>query len=210
VKNALNKPFPRLAGPMSDLVELSRPSRSPGPSRSPEAAYLAIDDNHLYEFDDGRVEALPMPTNTHQAIVCYLHLALAAFVRAGGLGSVRVSPLPVRLWKEKYREPDVFFMAAEHASRIMDRSWDGCDLAMEVVSEGARNRKRDLIDKRSDYAKAGIPEYWIVDPKEKRIVVLTLKGKKYAVHGVFRPGKRAASRLLAGFSVDVTEVLSAK
>jgi Uma2 family endonuclease len=151
-----------------------------------------------------------MPTNTHQAIVCYLHLALAAFVRAGGLGSVRVSPLPVRLWKEKYREPDVFFMAAEHASRIMDRSWDGCDLAMEVVSEGARNRKRDLITKRAEYARAGIPEYWIVDPKEKRIVVLTLKGKKYAVHGLFRSGKRAASRLLPGFSVDVTAALTAK
>ena len=54
---------------------------------------------------------------------------------------------------------------------------DGADLAIEVVSEGAEARERDLETKRAEYARAGISEYWIVDPQESRITVLTLDGQ---------------------------------
>lgn len=49
-------------------------------------------------------------------------------------------------------------------------------LVMEVVSGGPQDRKRDLVIKRAEYAAAGIPEYWIVDPESRRITVLTLVG----------------------------------
>ena len=79
---------------------------------------------------------------------------------------------------------------------------------MEVVSEGAENRKRDLETKRQEYAEAGISEYWIVDPQEQRITVLTLDGQTYRVHGEFVPGMQATSVLLPGFSVDVESVFA--
>ncbi|MDB5291432.1 MAG: hypothetical protein JWL69_2673, partial [Phycisphaerales bacterium] len=82
------------------------------------------------------------------------------------------------------------------------------DLVMEVVSEdGCR---RDLEEKRRDYALAGIPEYWIVDPREQSITVLTLSGKQYIVAGEAHNGQKAASVLLKGFEVDVTAALSAE
>ena len=77
---------------------------------------------------------------------------------------------------------------------------------IEVVSE---DRSRDLETKRSEYARAGIPEYWIVDPKFARIIVLVLDGTSYAVRGEFGPGDRATSVLLPGFEVDVTAALAA-
>ena len=99
-------------------------------------------------------------------------------------------------------------MLAEHASRIGKEYWDGADLVMEVVSD--KNRPHDIKTKRVEYARAGIPEYWLVDPKKETITVLVLKGrsKTYTVLGTFRKGQSASSKLLAGFTVDVTEALS--
>ncbi|MBI3463073.1 MAG: Uma2 family endonuclease, partial [Planctomycetes bacterium] len=81
-------------------------------------------------------------------------------------------------------------------------------LVMEVVSEGAESRKRDLETKRREYAAAGIPEYWIVDPEEQKVTVLTLDGGTYRVHGEFRPGETATSVLLRGFAVAVRDVFA--
>ena len=78
-----------------------------------------------------------------------------------------------------------------------------------MVSRGKKSRTRDLVDKPVAYARARIPEYWIVDPQEQTITVLSLSGRSYKVHGVFRPGQRAMSKVLPGFSVDVAEVFAA-
>ena len=79
---------------------------------------------------------------------------------------------------------------------------------MEVVSEGEENRERDLEVKREEYAKAGIAEYWIVDPQEQRITVLTLDGQTYREHSVFGLGTQATSVLLPGFAVTVSDVFA--
>jgi Uma2 family endonuclease len=86
--------------------------------------------------------------------------------------------------------------------------WDGADLVMEVVSPDPKDRKRDLETKPREYARAGIPEYWIIDPEQGRIQVLTLEGKVYRVHGDFGAGTQATSALLPGFAADVDAVLA--
>ena len=77
----------------------------------------------------------------------------------------------------------------------------------EVVSED--DRRRDLETKRREYAQAGIPEYWIIDPERSRVVVLTLAGSRYRVHGEFTPGSRASSVLLPGLALEVSAVFAA-
>jgi Uma2 family endonuclease len=79
---------------------------------------------------------------------------------------------------------------------------------MEVVSPDPKDEERDWKDKRKDYARARIPEYWIIDPQKKRVRVLKLKSKTYRVHGDFGPGTQATSALLPGFAVAVDEVLA--
>jgi Uma2 family endonuclease len=74
------------------------------------------------------------------------------------------------------------------------------------VSGNKEDRRRDLVTKRKEYARAGIPEYWIVDPREERVLVLRLEGKCYKIHGDFSKGQAASSVLLPGFSVDVNEL----
>ncbi len=172
-----------------------------------EEEYLALDTNHLVEYSHGRIEVLPMPTQTHQWIVLYLFHMLTQYLRRTKRGVAIIAPFPVRLWPGKYREPDIAVMLAEHDERRHETHWDGADLVVEVVSR--QNRQHDWETKRREYAQAGIPEYWIVDPEERKIVVFTLKDDRYVVSGEYASGQEARSVLLEGFSVPVDEVWAA-
>lgn len=173
-----------------------------------EGEYLDLNrrTNRLIELSDGCVEVLEMPTLKHQLIIQFLYRALFAFVTPLKLGRVVVAAYPLRLWEGKFREPDLLFARAEHASWFGEEFAAGADLAIEVVSE---DRSRDLEKKRGEYEQAGIPEYWIVDPREERITVLRLENGAYVatVRGV---GERAESAVLTGFSVDVAAVFAAE
>jgi Uma2 family endonuclease len=169
--------------------------------------YLSLTDgtNQLVEFTDGKVEVLTMPTTAHQRILIFLFKCLSRFVEDRELGEVMIAALRVRLALHKFREPDIVFVRRENRSYIQERFWTGADLVVEIVSEDAESRERDYVTKRVEYAAAGIPEYWIVDPAEKRISVLTLVGSEYVSSGEFKSGEQAVSKLLAGFAVDVAE-----
>lgn len=92
--------------------------------------------------------------------------------------------------------------------RRQNEFWLGADLVVEIVSPD--KPKRDTEEKPIDYAEAGIPEYWIVNPLTDTITVLVLDGESYVEHGVFRRGDHAISKLLDGFRVSVDEVLDAR
>lgn len=170
---------------------------------------IALTRNWLVEYSDGCVEFLPMPTIEHQLIVRFLLDALRAFVDPQKLGMVLFAPLPVWLMPKEYREPDLIFNFMENHAKRKKSYYETADLVMEVVSADRRSHARDYDDKRRDYAKAGIREYWIVDPSEKRITVLALVENAYAEHGAFAAGSRATSPLLAGFGVDVDAAFAA-
>jgi Uma2 family endonuclease len=174
-----------------------------------ESDYLALDTNRLVELVDGRLEFLPMPSIQHQRIVNYLHNALERFVQRLRLGEAFFAPLPVRIRKDTLREPDVIFVSRERLGPPEAKRLDGADLVMEVVSPDDGSHERDYEEKRADYAARKIPEYWIVDPQTERITVLTLKGRKYRVHGEFSRGQKATSVLLPGFTIDVTAAFAA-
>lgn len=173
-----------------------------------EEEYLALDTNHLIELIDGRLEMPPMPAAYHQFILTFLLEVLSEYVRRHKLDKAAPVPLPIRLWPSHLREPDIVFFRWERL-KDLHKPQDGADLVMEIVSPGKENRKRDLLDKRHDYAKARIPEYWIIDPDKELVAVLVLEGPSYRVHGEFKRGTMATSVFLPGFAVDVNEVLSA-
>jgi Uma2 family endonuclease len=177
-----------------------------------EEEYLALErdsGNRMIELANGRVEVLPMPSLRHQRIVKWLLDKVDDFVAPQHLGEVAMAPSPVRLFRGQIREPDIIYFESHRVLDIDDMPLDGADLVMEVPSRGHKNRERDLEIKREEYAKAKIPEYWIVDPETKTITVLTLSGKSYKVHGIYKPGDHAASKLLKGFKVAVSDVFAA-
>jgi len=176
-----------------------------------EEEYLNLTDstNRLIEFSDGRLEFLAMPTREHQKITGFLYRILFDFVVGRQLGEVLFGPLRVYTRPGQYREPDIVFKSDTNLRESENRYYRGADLAIEVVSDDPESLKRDYETKVADYAEAKIPEYWIVDPQQQQITVLTLAGEKYDTHGVFTAGQTATSVLLDGFSVDVTAVFAA-
>ncbi|MFN8514872.1 MAG: Uma2 family endonuclease [Thermomicrobiales bacterium] len=180
----------------------------PEQGRLSEEDYLWLTDHtsRLIEFTDGFIEVLPMPTRAHQLILKFLLRLFESAVEPAG-GIVLFAPMRVRLASFRFREPDLLLLRDAADPRNQNRYWRGADLVLEVVSTD--KPERDLVVKREEYAAAGIPEYWIVNPLDRTITVLTLEGDTYREHGIFVPGAQATSVLLAGFAVDVRAVFAA-
>ena len=171
-------------------------------------AYLWLTDhgNRLVELTDGHIQELPMPTDAHQSVLLCLYNLFHGWFRPRG-GVVMVASLRMRIREGKFREPDLLMLRDRSDPRRQDRYWLGADLVVEVVSPD--DPDRDLVEKRVDYAEGGIPEYWIADPRDETITVLTLEGEAYVEHGAFGRGEAAASPRLEGFAADVSAVFDA-
>ncbi|MGN6562808.1 MAG: Uma2 family endonuclease [Thermomicrobiales bacterium] len=174
-----------------------------------EEAYLWLTDDtsRLIEFVDGYIELLPMPTDEHQSISGFLYRAFSFHLQPLG-GIVLYAPLRIRIRTRKFREPDLLVLRDANDPRRQNRYWLGADLVVEIVSPDTP--ERDHVEKREDYAVAGVTEYWIVDPRQQTITVLALHEGQYQEHGVFARGAQATSALLAGFAVAVDDVLDAR
>ena len=170
-----------------------------------EDQYLRLTDqtNRFIEFTEGYVEVLPMPTRKHQAISRFLFLAFLDVVQRLG-GTVFYAPLRVRIAPGRFREPDLVLLLDVNDPRNQNAFWLGADLVVEIISPD--HWERDTVIKRADYAAAGIPEYWIVNPEDETITVLKLEADVYVAHGVFHRGDQATSVLLPGLSVSVDSV----
>ncbi|HEV3445420.1 MAG TPA: Uma2 family endonuclease [Gemmataceae bacterium] len=168
-----------------------------------EQDFLNLDTVHeaypLIELSHGRLEVLPMPTETHQLIMLFMVRLLEAFTASHAPGIVLCAGMRIRLKNGRFRAPDVLYMKA---------FWDGADLVMEVVGPDPKDHRRDWQTKAREYARARIPEYWIIDLQERKVRVLVLKGTSYQVHGDFGPRTQVTSVVLQGLGVAVDELLA--
>ena len=171
--------------------------------------YLWLTDRtrKLVELSDGYVEMLPPPTDRHQSILEVLFLLFHGFVTPLG-GKVHLAGIRLHLAPGLFREPDLLLLLDAKDTRRQDRFWTGANLVLEVLSKD--DPQRDLVQKRREYARAMIPEYWIVNPLNETILVYRLHGKRYQRVGKFARGAKAYSVLLANFSVSVDEVFDAE
>jgi Uma2 family endonuclease len=174
-----------------------------------EEDYFALPETSRFiELSEGELIMPPHPTHTHQQIVGKLYRAIYDFVAERDLGTVQFGPLPVRLWPGKIREPDILFVAREHSDRIGEQAYGPPDLVVEVLSPSTR--RTDRLEKTVEYARAGVGEYWIVDPHGQAVEVFILREGAYELLGKWSEGEGARSEVLAGFRVAVDEVLVSK
>ncbi len=182
--------------PSTDILQLF-----PSQGEWRDGDYFSLPGNRFVELVNGFVEVLPMPSLQHQFIARLLFLALHEYCEPRQAGIVMTAPTRVRVAERHFREPDVLFVATQNLQRRQEQFWETVDLVIEILSPD--DPDRDLVDKRRDYALAGIPEYWIVDPRDQSLHVLVLESAEYVEAGA---GSVAVSRILPDFKVDVAEL----
>lgn len=121
------------------------------------------DENTHAEWVNGEVIIFMTTKNAHQNVVEFLYVMMNYFARLLNLGKVRLAPFQMRL-ENSGREPDILFISNEKLDNLLDNRLDGpADLVVEVISPDSV--KRDREDKYKEYREAGIPEYWVIDPR---------------------------------------------
>jgi Uma2 family endonuclease len=161
--------------------------------------------NKIIELSEGRLIITPAPTDKHQEISANLFLLIGNYVLSNNFGKIRYAPLDVKLWKDKIRQPDIVFMSNEHKDRITEKWWGVPDLVVEILSE--TTGKEDRTEKYFEYARAGVLEYWIIDPFKQSIEIFALVNGAYEIFGKWCIGETAKSKLLKDFEVNVDDVI---
>ena len=138
----------------------------------------------------------------HNDLVSWLTEILGPFVRQRGLGRLTVNKVAFRLARHVAPEPDIGFVASHREAIIKPGYVDGPpDLAVEIVSP--ESVECDYVRKRRYYEQAGVREYWIIDPDERKALFLRLD----PTHGVFveveLSGFLFTSQALPGLRLDV-------
>jgi Uma2 family endonuclease len=147
--------------------------------------YVALpDDGQRYEIIDGVLLMTPAPGIPHQKAAQRIFRYLATLVEDAGLGQVFIAPVDVELSPTFLVQPDVIVILSAEVQKVTTNRIIGApSLVVEVSSPSTIGY--DRREKQDAYARAGIPEYWIVHPGERTIEVLTLEGKEYSSLGIF-------------------------
>jgi Uma2 family endonuclease len=144
----------------------------------------------------------PSPSRLHQKISLRLELLLVEAVLKPGLGEVYDAPLDVKLWEDTVYQPDLLVVLREHADRLKETHIEGApDLIVEVLSPPTA--QLDLLDKRYDYAEAGVREYWVVDPESQRVEMYELREGRLVLAESQQGTGCIRSRLIPSLEVDV-------
>jgi Uma2 family endonuclease len=151
------------------------------------------EDGKRYELADGWLTELsPSPWHDHAAdrlkdiLKDAARLAGAGVYVAGGPNDI-TTPSGVR-------KPDVFVVPRDVARTAISgkvRAYYASDLLLvaEVISPRSGSEQVDRVRKVGEYARAGIPAYWIVDLEpEVKITILTLHDGEYILGAETRAG----------------------
>jgi Uma2 family endonuclease len=175
------------------VVTVAVPIVGPPQGRWTYADYAALpDDGNRYEIIAGVLYMTPAPGTGHQSISARVVTFLVTHVEFAGLGRVFAAPVDVELTPDTVVQPDIVVVLSASLHRITPSRIIGApDLVVEILSPGTAGY--DRREKQDAYARAGVGEYWIVDPGAQTVELLTLDQGRYRSHGVFRGQARLPS-----------------
>jgi Uma2 family endonuclease len=177
--------------------------------------YLDYDDgtDTRYALENGELVEVPSESDLNNLIAIYLLAELLKFVPVRLLR--RGSEVVVNGYRTTTRIPDLMVLSEGLAEALLGakRSVVMPDmpppaLVVEIVSPGSSSAARDYRYKRSEYAARGIAEYWIIDPQQSQITVLTLVDGLYEA-AIFRGDIPLVSASLPELKLTAATLLQA-
>jgi Uma2 family endonuclease len=155
------------------------------------------------ELLDGMLIAVPPIGPAHGYVVMKLNTLLHARLPAGFLVSTQ---LPLHLDDLSEPEPDFVVMPGPH-ERYQHTHPTPAD-AVWVIEVALSSLRYDRREKRDAYARAGVPEYWIVDLAHERLEVFTNpRGGVFRQMSVLERGERRAPVAFPDLVLAVDDLL---
>ncbi len=171
--------------------------------------YLNLpDDGRRYEIIEGVLYVTNAPDIDHQFTVMEIAFHIKQFVAERRLGYVLTAPFEVHL-SETSRpvQPDVLFIKTEDWPDPGAKFFEGAPaLIVEVLSPSTSRVDQSI--KFTAYEQAGVPEYWIANPKTRSVQVFTLSRGEYAQLGEFTGDEVIESAVLAGLAITTSALFN--
>lgn len=142
----------------------------------------ALPDGQHAELIDGQLYMMAPPNRIHQEISFSLSRKIADYIDQTG-GACKVYPAPFAVFLnadvKNYVEPDISVICDKN--KLTDKGCSGApDWIIEIVSPGSQ--RMDYMTKLFKYRTCGVREYWIVDPKDKAVVVYDFENNDMRKH----------------------------
>ena len=173
------------------------------------ADYLTWDDDKRCELIDGEVYMLAAPSSTHQEIFGNLFLELGNYLK-GKNCKVYPAPYDVRLNAEAEDDtvvqPDISVIC--DPSKIEERGCKGApDMVIEILSPSTT--RHDQVVKLNQYCKAGVREYWLVDPERRQVQINLLKDGMYINRGYYGDTDTVSVNILDDCQINLADIFPA-
>ena len=167
--------------------------------------YLLLPEDRRYEIVDGELFLTPAPTPYHQTVAKRLGFLLDSYVEGGHLGEVFIAPCDVVLSRFDVLQPDVFFISAKRLSIIGEKYIsEAPDLVVEVLSPSTADR--DQVAKAKQYARFGVSEMWIADPRARTIEVFVNSSEGFRREAVYGGADVLRTPILPGLAIPLDKV----
>lgn len=157
------------------------------------------------ELDDGVIIVMESPSLLHQEMVMSLQMQFYSIIKKNK-GPCRVISAPYNLHfspedKKNSRQPDIL-VVCDRSKLTRKCCVGGPDLAVEVLSSSTQST--DMNKKHLQYSEIGVREYWIVDPKKKKILVYPFE--EGGIPEVYGFQDRVPIHIWPGEEVDFAEI----
>lgn len=175
---------------------------------------LTWDESEHIEIINGEAFMMATPSRIHQEICFEIGRQLGNYLE-GKQCKAYPAPFGVRLFEQDGDRPEnVDTMVEPDISVVCDRNKldkHGCkgapDMIVEVLSPSTQ--RHDQLVKLNLYQRAGVREYWIVDPENKTVRVLLQTGEGTLwTHEVYRREDVAKVNVLEGCFIELSKVFS--
>jgi Uma2 family endonuclease len=171
---------------------------------------LFPDDGLRHELIDGEHYVTASPNLKHQRVSGNLHFLIRGWLEQHPVGVVFYAPFDVVFTRFDVVEPDLLYMSHARAKEALTAAnVQGVpELVIEIGSPSTR--KRDETIKKGLYERAGVSEYWVVDPDIDviRIYRRNADGFARAIELSAEAGDVLTTPLFDGLQLPVVKVFS--
>jgi len=170
--------------------------------------YFPVEEGKRYEIVEGELLVTTQPHWRHQQTCGRIFAVLDNWAREHHNGEASQAP-GLLFDDENAVAPDVVWVSGDRLPVVLGEDGklhESPDLAVEVLSPGTKNERRDRESKLRLYSQRGVREYWIVEWRTKRLEVYRREQAALKLVATLLAEDELTSPLLPAFKVPMARL----